>query len=111
MQMDREDVSRHVLLWGEDNQGALEQLSVGIVGTTRSAQLLAVSLLSLGVGKLLLIDNTRAACPGPDYLLPSLGKGSSRVKAFSDMLSGLFPSSEVVGYHSPPVEAVLYRGI
>lgn len=107
--MTREEVSRHVLLWGDENQEALQQLSVGIVGTTRSAQLLAVSLLSLGIGKVMLIDNRRATKKGRDFLIPEMEKRDSLVKTFASTLSELFPHSEVIGYHSPPIEAALYR--
>ena len=107
--MTREEVSRNVLLWGDDNQNALQQLSVGIVGTTQSAQLLAVSILSLGLGKVMLIGNTRAARKGRDFLIPEMKKGDSLVKTFANALSALFPHSEIIGYHTPPIEAVLYR--
>jgi len=107
--MTREEVSRNVLLWGDDNQEALQQLSVGIVGTTQSAQLLAVNLLSLGIGRVMLIDNTRAANKGRDFLIPEMEKGDSLVKTFVSTLNILFPHSEIIGYHSPPIEAVLYR--
>ncbi len=107
--MDREDTARSVLLWGEDNQKALEQLSVGIVGMTQAAQLLSVSLLSLGVGTVLLIDNARAESGERNFLIPKMEKGDSMVKAFATPLDVLFPNSEIIAYHSPPLEAILYR--
>ncbi len=107
--MTREELSRNILLWGKRNQGALQKLSAGIAGTTKSAQLLAVLLLSLGIGRVMLIDNRRAARKGRDFLIPEMAKGDSKVKAFASALGELFPHSEVIGYHTPPVEAVLYR--
>src|SRR3989338_2283254 len=98
-----EEFSRNVALWGEACQDSLERFSAGIIGATPAAYLLAVCLLSLGVGKVLLVDNARAGkkSAGP----VAVRKGASLVKAWETHLNNLFPLSETVGYHSPPLEA------
>ena len=102
-----EEFSRNVALWGEACQDSLERFSAGIIGATPAAYLLTVCLLSLGVGKVLIVDNARAGkkSAGP----VAVRKGASLVKAWETHFNSLFPLSETVGYHSPPLEAVLYR--
>ncbi len=105
--MAAEELSRNAALWGEENQDVLGRFSAGIIGAAPSAYLLAVCLLSLGVGKVLIMDNARAGkkSAGP----VAVHKGASLVKAWETHFNSLFPLSETVGYHSPPLEAVLYR--
>src|SRR3990172_6977453 len=90
------ELSRQVLLWGEERQELLHSLSAGIIGTTSMAKLAAACLLSLGIGRLVLVSNERA-------------DDESMVKTLGDRLEGEYPLSEIVAVHSPPLEEFLYR--
>src|SRR3989344_2695974 len=92
------ELSRQVLLWGEERQELLHSLSAGIIGTTSIAKLAAACLLSLGIGRLVLVSNERA-------------DDESMVKTLGDRLEGEYPLSEIVAVHSPPLEEFLYRVI
>jgi molybdopterin/thiamine biosynthesis adenylyltransferase len=86
----RELLDRQIRIWGEENQCKLQDSNVLLLGGDYASEMVLAGLVGLGVGNILVMDNSSQESGKASFLAPKC-KSVKRIRKFPETLNKINP--------------------